>query len=99
MVETQPFVGQAIEGRRLDAAAEAGDSAEADVIDQNDDDVRGSLRRRDLEPRGLLGVPGVEDRDGLAIRWLDRENGSVQLLSRHGGREAGDDEAFQGQEC
>ena len=89
MVEAQPFVGQLIEGRRLDAAAEAGDCAEADVIDQHDDDVRGAFRRRDLEPRGLLGVPGVEHRDGHTIRRVDRENGSVQFLCRHGGRKTG----------
>ena len=56
--------------------------AEAHVVDQDDDDVRGALRRLHLEPRRRLGLAGVELGDGRIRRLLDGKNRAVERLGR-----------------
>ena len=59
-VVLEPLAGKAVERRHGNGAAERARVAEADVIDQEDDDVGRALRRLHLEPRRRLGVTRVE---------------------------------------
>ncbi len=79
LVVHQPLAGELVEVRCVDHTAEGAGSAEADVVEQDDDDVRCILGRLDLEDRRRLGVPRVESGDRWVPGSLDRQFGSVDL--------------------
>jgi hypothetical protein len=56
VVEPQSVRGELVDVRRLDQAAEAADLREADVVEQENDDVRGAFLRPLLRSPPLLGV-------------------------------------------
>src|SRR5439155_5903033 len=62
-VVTQPFGRQPVHRRGRDAAAERAELAKARIVDQDQDDVRRALRRRDglREPRGVRVLVGAAD--------------------------------------
>jgi hypothetical protein len=71
-----------VEGRRADRSAERARAAEADVVDQHDDDVRGALGRLDLEPRRWLDVTRVKFAVGRPFGLGDRQHRAIELLLR-----------------
>ena len=56
VVVVQPGVGKAVEGRGVDGTAECAGSREPEVVDQNDQDIRGPLGGGHLEARRGLGM-------------------------------------------
>ena len=64
-------------------AAERTRVTEPDVIDQEDDDVRRSLRRFHLEPRRRFGVACVEFSGPWVIGLRDGKDGSIRPVPSH----------------
>ena len=65
-------------------AAERARVAEADVVDQEDDDVRRALRRLHLEARRRLGVARVELGGQRVVRLRDRQHRAVDAARGRG---------------
>ena len=80
LVVAQPALGHPLQRRHVDRPAEGAGLAEAHVVDQHDEHVRGLGRRLDLEPRRGLGVAGVERRDRRELRLGDRQDRAVELV-------------------
>ena len=69
-----------VEGRCPDRAPEGAGSAEADVVDQHDHDVRGILGRRHLEQRRCCHVAHVQLAIGRRFGRLNRQHRSIEPL-------------------
>ena len=54
--------------------------SEADVIEQNNDDIRRSLRRLNLKARRRLRIARIELSDSWWLRLGDRQDGPIDLL-------------------
>ena len=86
VVEAQAGLGKLVHRRRADGAAERARPAEADVVDQHDDDVGCALGRLDLEPRRWLGVARVQFAVGRWFGLRDRQDRAIELLLRRNRR-------------
>ena len=94
VVEAQAGLGQLVHRGRADGPAERAGPAEADVVDQHDDDVGRALGRLDLEPRRRLGLARVELGVGRRLGLRDRQDRAIELvLRRHRGGGDGQREA------
>ena len=58
--------------------------SEADVVQQNDDDVRRSFGRFDLKTRRCLGVTSIQFCNRRRLRLGHRENTPIYLLRVRG---------------
>src|SRR5438067_6111452 len=82
IVITQASCRQLVECRHFARTAECAWLSEADVVEQNDDDVRRVLRCFNLKARRRLGVAGIQLGDGWRLRLGNWEHSSINLLRR-----------------
>ena len=80
IVETQAAGRQLVQSRHLDRAAEGARLAEADVVQQDYDDVRRALGRLHVETRGRTHIARAQLRDDRGLRLGDRQDRPVDLL-------------------
>ena len=90
LVVAQPFVGERLDRRHVDRAAEGARLAEPHVVDEDDQHVRRAFGRLDLETRRRRRVAriefGVDGRLGLGDRQ-DRAVQTAALRERRRGAE------------
>src|SRR5205814_3401404 len=79
-VISQAISSQLIQCRHLARAAKGARLSEPDIVEQNDDDIRCSLRGFNFKARRRLGITSVKFRDGWRL-WLgNRQHSSINLL-------------------
>src|SRR5260370_37400251 len=69
-----------IERRHCARSAECAWLSEADVVEQNDDDVRRPLGGLNFKARRRLGITSVKFRNGWGLRFADWEQGPIDFL-------------------
>src|SRR6266850_7296958 len=80
IVVPQTSCRQLVECRHFARTAKCAWLSEADVVEQNDDDVRRSFRRFHLESRRCLGIASIKFRNRWGLRLGNRKHGSINLL-------------------
>jgi hypothetical protein len=90
--------GETVERRHRHGATEGAGDAEAQVVDEDDHDVRRAGRRLHAEVRGRLDVASIEFRDDRSRGLLDREDRPVECRRRcrRGAAGAGDQQQRAG---
>jgi hypothetical protein len=85
---SEPVRRKPLGGRHRDRPAEGARGAEADVVEQHDQDVRGTQRRSQrLDRRELgLGVPRVVREHALVRTIRDRQVLAATLVAQRHGR-------------
>jgi len=79
VVVEDPLVGEPVEGRGGDGAAEEVGAREAEVVDQDENHIRGALRRIHHEARRRCRVAHVELGVVRTLRLGDRQYQAVEL--------------------
>src|SRR6266850_3408072 len=82
IVITQASCRQLVECRHFARTAKCAWLSEADVVEQNDHNIRRSLRRFHFKSRWRLGIARVKLRDSWRLRLWNRKHGPINLL-RH----------------
>src|SRR5437899_7786883 len=82
IVITQASCRQLVECRHFARTAECAWLSEADVVEQNDDDVWRPLRRVNFKARRCLSIARVQLRDCWRLRLGNWEHSSINLLRR-----------------
>jgi len=82
IVIAQAVCCQLIQPWHLTRAAKRAWLSEADVIEQNDDDVRRAFGSLNFKARRRFGITSVKFRDGWRLRLGNRQHGPINLLPR-----------------
>src|SRR5450432_1118063 len=80
LIVTQSLAGEAVGRRHTHRSTEGARHAEAHVVDEDDEHVRRTGRRRDLEARWRLGVAGVEHCAARVVRLSNGKLRPVELV-------------------
>src|SRR4029077_11957368 len=80
IVISQPYCRELIQRRHFARSAECAWLSEADIVEQNDDDVRRPLGGFNFKARRRLGSTSVKFRNGWGLRLGDREHGPIDFL-------------------
>lgn len=80
VVEAETVSSKSLQRGRLNGSAEWRGGAKAEVVDQNDDDVRRPGRGRHRHTRRRRCIPNVEFRSSGRIRQLHRQDRAIELL-------------------
>src|SRR4030095_1931395 len=73
---------QFAERRHLTWATKCTWLSEADIVEQDDDDVWRPIRRFHFKARACLSITNVKLSDGGPLRLGDRQHGPINLLRR-----------------
>src|SRR5438552_15884478 len=82
IIITQASCRQLVECRHFARTAECAWLPEADVVEQNDDDVRRPLRGVNFKARRCLGIARVQLRGSWPRRLGNWEHSSINFLRR-----------------
>src|SRR6266566_9450332 len=82
IVIAQASCRQLVQRLHLTRAAKGARLSEAEVVEQNDDDVRRSFWGFNFKARRRFGITSVKFRDGWRLRLGDRKHGPINLLRR-----------------
>ena len=85
-VVAKPARRHLLERRHVDRAAEGAGVAEADVVDEDNHDVWGALRRLHFEASRRRRLARIDLGDGSGLRLGEREDGAIDLTSRSSSR-------------